>query len=317
MGLESYTNGIKRLKESIIPLAEHYKRPKLYFWMDALWANIRYGVTPNQYIGFRIFEKSGLERSEFYTHRQHKKFEQTLNDPQHYDTFWDKEKFNVAFSDFVHRDWLYCENATEEQVRAFLEHHKKIMVKPSSASSGRGIHVYRGEDQVVDLIESKSLLEEFVVQHPEMEKLNPSSVNTVRVYTILDNQGMPHILSASIRVGGANSEVDNFHAGGVGYPLDIQYGVVMAAGRSIRGEMCLYHPGTGAKMIGFEVPNWQQLKSYIFQAVHVLPSARMIAWDVAVLENGFELIEGNYNGDPGFMQTPSNTGKRREILEYM
>ena len=317
MGLSSYTNGLKRLTKTLLPVAEHYGKPKLYFWLDALWANVRYGVTPNQYIGFRIYEKSSLERAEFYTHRQHKRFEAALNDPKYYDTFWDKEKFNAAFKDFIHRDWLYCADATEGEIQQFLDGHKKIMVKPTSASSGKGIHVYKGDETAGQLISGKALLEEFVQQHHKMSELNPSSVNTVRVYTILDRSNIPHILSASIRVGGVDSEVDNFHSGGVGYPLDAEHGVVMAAGRAITGENCLYHPGTGAKMIGFEVPNWNELVEYVFRATQVFPTARMIAWDVAVLEDGFEMIEGNYNGDPGFMQTPSNTGKKREILKYM
>ena len=70
-------------------------------------------------------------------------------------------------------------------------------------------------------------------------------------------------------------------------------------------------------MIGFEVPNWQDFIGFIFRATQVFPTSRMMAWDVAVLENGFEMIEGNYNGDPGFMQTPSNSGKKREILKYI
>ena len=190
------------------------------------------------------------------------------------------------------------------------------MVKPTSASSGHGIHVYKGE-LITELISQKALLEEFVVQHHKMSELNPSSVNTIRVYTILDKSNTPHILSASIRVGGENSEVDNFHSGGIGYPLDIEHGVVMAAGRSILGKDCLFHPGTGTKMIGFEVPNWTGLVDYIFRATQVFPTARMIAWDVAVLEDGFEMIEGNYNGDPGFMQSPSGKGKKREIIKYI
>ena len=70
-------------------------------------------------------------------------------------------------------------------------------------------------------------------------------------------------------------------------------------------------------MIGFEVPNWSGLVDFVTKATQVFPTARMIAWDVAILEDGFELIEGNYNGDPGFMQTPSNTGKKREIYSYI
>lgn len=316
MGLASYTNGLKRLTKMLVPVAEHYGKPKLYFWLDALGANIRWGVTPNQYIGYRFYQKSRLERAEFYTHRQHYRYEALLNDRKYYDTFWDKEKFNLAFREFVHRDWLFCAGATEEEVNTFLQRHEKVMVKPTSASAGKGIHVYAGESPA-DLIRSGVLLEEYVKQHHRMAELNPSCVNTVRLYTILDRDGTPHILSASIRVGGAGSEVDNFHSGGVGYPLDAEHGVVMAAGRAMTGERYLYHPGTGAKMIGFEVPEWDKLVAFVFKATQVIPSARMIAWDVAVLEDGFEMLEGNYNGDPGFMQTPSDTGKKREILKYM
>lgn len=176
--------------------------------------------------------------------------------------------------------------------------------------------MYAGE-AAEQLTEQKALLEEFVRQHPALSALNPTSVNTVRVYTILDRTGAVHILSASLRVGGFGSPVDNFHSGGVGYPIDPERGVVMAAGKTMLGELCLYHPSTGAEVIGFEIPNWQALLDFVFRAARQLPTARMIAWDVAVLLDGFEMIEGNCNGDPGLMQTPSETGKRSEILRHL
>lgn len=182
-------------------------------------------------------------------------------------------------------------------------------------SSGHGIHVYKGET-VDELIEQSCMLEEFVEQAQELSTLNPSSVNTVRVYTVLDKKGDAHILSASLRVGGKGSEVDNYHSGGVGYPIDPETGVIMAAGADILGRRYLYHPGTGAKTIGFEIPRWEQLKSFVFSACTVTPKARLIAWDIAVLTDGFELIEGNYDGDPGFMQTPSGEGQLITIKEY-
>ena len=107
MAISSYTNGLKRLTQTLTPIAERYGKPKVVFWLDYFWSYIRYGITPNQYVGFRIYEKSGRERAEFYTHRQHKEFEKKLNDPAHYWTFWNKQEFNEAFSDFIHRDWLY------------------------------------------------------------------------------------------------------------------------------------------------------------------------------------------------------------------
>ena len=48
----------------------------------------------------------------------------------------------------------------------------------------------------------------------------------------------------------------------------------------------------------------------------MIPRARLVAWDIAVLENGFEMIEGNYEGDPGVMQAPSKNGCFFEIRKY-
>jgi hypothetical protein len=160
------------------------------------------------------------------------------------------------------------------------------------------------------------LLEEFIEQHEDMSSLNASSVNTVRVYTVLDREHVPHILSCSIRVGGAGSCVDNYHSGGVVYPVDIETGVVYMPGKDIMGKELIYHPGTNKKVVGFEIPNYDGLKQFVARAALELPESRLIAWDVAVLKKGFEFVEGNYAGDPGVMQVPSGVGKLPLLKSY-
>ncbi len=76
----------------------------------------------------------------------------------------------------------------------------------------------------------------------------------------------------------------------------------------------LFHPGSGTKVIGFEIPNWEKLKEFVIMLDRVIPKARLIAWDIAVLEDGFELIEANYQGDPGLMQAPTQTGLKNLII---
>ena len=58
------------------------------------------------------------------------------------------------------------------------------------------------------------LLEECILQHPSMS-FNNTSVNTIRVYSVLDKQGKAHILKVVLRAGVGDSVVDNFHSGGV------------------------------------------------------------------------------------------------------
>lgn len=129
----------------------------------------------------------------------------------------------------------------------------------------------------------------------------------------MKRDGQPLILSTSIRVGGKDAVVDNYHAGGVGYPIDIETGIVYKPGSGIDGTEYIYHPSTNFKMVGFEIPMWEQLKQFVYDAMKVIPEDRLIAWNVAILPDGFEMIEGNYQGDPGFMQAPSKVGKKRII----
>ena len=194
-----YINGFKRLSGSLDSICKLYKKSKIYFYTNAFYSFIRYGVTPNQYIAYRFWEKSSLEKSRFYTARQQPRFERKLNNPKFADYFNKKELFNTMFSEFVKRDWLYCGDANESEIVKFLDTHEKVIVKPTSLSSGRGIHVYK-EDSIGSLISDKFLLEEFVVQHHVLSALNFSSVNTIRIYTILDKFNQVNVLSASLRV---------------------------------------------------------------------------------------------------------------------
>lgn len=314
--LNSFKNAMKRLPLQLDPIAKSYHHPVAIFYLDALLAHLCYGVTPNQYVGFQFYKKNRRERATFYTLRSKKKYEKALNDPKYYSYFWDKSKFNATFADFIHRDWLLCETGRKTEILDFLHAHPKVIVKPTNQSSGKGIHVYRGDDTVESLIGNHCMLEEFVIQHPDIARLNPTSVNTVRVFTMIDKAGVSHILTCSLRVGGYGSEVDNYHSGGVGYPLDVKTGVIMGAGADIMGGRHLYHPGTQAKAIGFQIPAWKNLIQFVQKACLVIPTARLIAWDVAVLEDGFEMIEGNYDGDPGIMQTPSGEGQLKRIAYW-
>lgn len=107
---------------------------------------------------------------------------------------------------------------------------KQLIVKPSIHSGG-GVNLKKFEwngDSYVDE-NSKSLntdyleehyqkdylVQEVIAQHPYMQRLNPSSVNTMRVltYRSVKNE-MIKILGTYLRVGKHNSLVDNFSSGG-------------------------------------------------------------------------------------------------------
>ena len=329
----NYKNAFNRLVGALQPLCEKYNKSKAYFLRNAAWAYLKYGVTPNEYIGFQFYRFSTLERKRFFTARDQNRYEKRLNDYIFSDHFNDKYLTNITFKEFIKRDWIYLKKATSDEIKNFLDKHTKFIIKPIGLSSGRGIFSVANNqsltiEQFKDILQSKMgvcdisnlnvLIEEFITQHDVMSSINPSSVNTIRIYSVYNNiTDKLTFLSAVLRAGNSGSDVDNFHAGGVAYPINIEYGFVCGAGNDIDGNRHYFHPSTKVKMIGFQIPDWSKLKIFIEDVARVIPQGRFIGWDVAITQDGFELIEANYMADPGVMQSPATEGYRNIILQHL
>lgn len=198
-----------------------------------------------------------------------------------------------------------------------------MIVKPTNLSSGRGIFAVLA-DEIKDIEGlcnrtrvDKCLIEEFITQHPDISRLNSNTVNTVRVYTIIDAFGKCNIIFAAIRVGSSQGDVDNFHNGGVGYAIDLDTGIIKQQGVDIVGKQYIYHPSSNVLMLGYKIPMWLELKAFVLSAAKIFPKARYIGWDVAITQNGFEMVEGNYMADPGLLQALDKQGKYQVFKEMV
>lgn len=316
--MNRYFEAFRRMSDALVPISKEYNRSCFFFYIDALYCRFRYGVTPNQYIAFAFYKYNHTVRRTFYTARLENRYDKKWNDPAKAEIFWDKQIFNNVFSDFVNRDWLFTDDHSAEEIQEFIKRHKEmIIVKPTDGSSGKGIHLFSEKDYAQILNEDGGmLLEELVCQHKLLAALNPTSVNTIRIYTAYDGD-IVEILSAMLRIGGAGSVVDNYHSGGVAYPIDPLFGYVCGKGTNVKGQRFGIHPSTNMKVVGFQVPNWDACVAFVKKAARVVPEAHLIAWDIAVLEDGFELIEGNYAGDSGMMQSPLEKGTKIKIMNML
>ena len=142
-------------------------------------------------------------------------------------------------------------------------------------------------------------------------------MNTIRVYSFLDNQNCPHILKAILRCGTGNNIVDNFHSGGVGYEVDLDTGIIISTGRSWEQENIVIHPGTEMCLIGKQVPEWECVISKCLAASKLIPQCRYIAWDISVTNFGVEFIEDNHDGDFDLLEFFGSTGHWKKIKKYI
>jgi hypothetical protein len=251
-----------------------------------------------------------------------------MNDKAYWHLFDDKATFNELFSEHIDREWLKIGPDTSvEAFKAFLAHNPDIIVKPLEGSSGVGIERFQTEtwqgreEAFLSELRNKGIgiIEERVKQHPEMMRMCPTSVNTIRIATLLGDKKQG-VVYAFLRIGNGRV-MDNVDCGGMAARVDLKSGKLLTVGADKAGNTYEKHPITGTPIIGFTVPCFQEAMQMCLEAAQKVPQMRFIAWDVAITERGPCFIEGNSfpsHAVPQFAaHYPDGIGIMREFREFI
>jgi hypothetical protein len=206
-----------------------------------------------------------------------------------------------------------------------------LVVKPAGGSGGRGVMILddiewshrhmeatdvTGKridfDLLADHIDDGPphkgidgyIIQERLSQHPELTRMAPFTVNTVRVVTFVDATESPSVDVAVLRLGRKGRTADNWAQGGVSVGIDPRSGL-LGYGRTkpaYGSEWREDHPDSGERFTGRTVPLWGEVVELCEQAAMVLPGLRWVGWDVVVTPSGPRIIEGNYTWDLPMMQ---------------
>lgn len=303
-------------------IASQSHRNSLSLMTDFLYCHIRYGCLPRQYLIGNFWNKSENDRKDILTYRRIVKLFDRLNKKEDIHILENKAHFNAYFSNLIHRDWILSSESSPDSIKEFFLVHNKVLIKPLKEQEGNGIYKQdvssvKNLDEVSRCLAAQDMMiEEILVPHPKMV-LGNTSVNTIRVHTLLDSHGKAHILSCILRAGVGDSVVDNYCCGGVIYPVDVEYGFVDGSGKSKAGDRNIVHPRTNINMIGYQIPNWKILCRDIKSAAERLPSLRFIGWDVAITDYGIALIEGNHNPDYELFEFIGKGKSYKQIKELL
>lgn len=154
--------------------------------------------------------------------------------------------------------------------------------------------------------ETRILLQETLVAHPDLAALSGTrAVQCLRICTLLDADDQPHIFFAFLKVLANRNVVDNYDHGRSGNLLAFLSRDTGRIDRVIgpeRGRIAAKsyskHPDTGAELIGFGIPCWQESCELARRAAERFRPLGAVGWDIAVTADGPVLIEGNLNWDP-------------------
>lgn len=219
------------------------------------------------------------------------------------------------------------DNGEEKNISQMLDTYPHLFFKPLDTECGEGIFCidklsdndYTWDDKAITYREIENrisnlagdvLVQTRVIQHQEMQKLYPHSINTLRIVTIVKN-GNAKYFSSVLRIGANGQIVDNWAVGGIAVCINTDgslsnYGFM----KPPFGKRMTCHPDTNVQFGTFVVPYFQEAVSLCEKLHEKLCNIWAIGWDVAITPNGPLFIEGNDNWEISLLQLEKGLKKQ-------
>lgn len=272
---------------------------KVRTFFDILWCAARYGAGYYDYAMYGFYDLTGKQRDTYLTRVRNRKISDLMNDPAFHDDFDDKLRFNETFRRFLRRETLNGETATPRQMAEFAAGQEYIFAKINHGDCGRGVERLRvadfaSPDSMLAYIREHKLvvLEHQLIQHPDMARLHPNSVNTMRIVT--DNvNGNVTIAYIIVKMGTGGSVCDNSGQGGILARVDVDTGRISTPATDDYFHVYDTHPDTGIPLVGYQLPMVPEAIAMAKEAAQVFPQVGHVGWDMAVTPDGPAIIEGN------------------------
>ena len=174
-------------------------------------------------------------------------------------------------------------------------------VKEAQTTAGGSgvIYIPKGQFSIQKVMEivrkykTDIIVQEELIQHEDIARLHASSLNTLRMYSVLGKDGNATIYSAVVRMGSENAKLDNYSAGGLTCGIQPD-GRLRKYAYNKKYEKMECHPTSKVVFEDYVIPNYQGAVDLIKKAHPMIAHFRSIAWDIAIRQDGTPvLIEAN------------------------
>ena len=215
-----------------------------------------------------------------------------------------------------------------EELKGFFLQNKPetLVIKPVCGCEGKGVLVFKEliylNDEIIGItgvsqkysfgdivnhlhqkvpgiVNLGYIMEEKLNQHELINQLNPSSLNTLRVLTLLEKQGTVNFHTATIRLGRAGSFLNNASRGGLLVYIDPETGIIGKGliGKGFGSGFYDEHPDSKIKFVGMKIPFWEEVIRLCSEAAKCFPYCRDLGWDIAITPDGPVFVEGSHVHD--------------------
>ena len=184
---------------------------------------------------------------------------------------------------------------SKEDAIKILSSKKEITIKPSMASyGGKGVRFLSNptEEDVKNMIDNLDgdnfVFQETVEQSVETAKLHPTSLNTIRIMTLIIDNEVKVLPWCAFRMGMGESKVDNASFGGIYCKIN-EDGTLSNFAYDALGKRFDEHPN-GGSFSKVKIESLDKVKELVKNAAQRFPHFRLIGWDIAIDKNNEPLI---------------------------
>ncbi len=190
----------------------------------------------------------------------------------------------------------------DEAMKLLAAEEDDLFVKEAQGTAGGSgvVCVEKSEKQAEDVMKTLKKVKTDVVvqrrikQHKNLAVLNESSVNSLRIYSVLGSDGKATVYSPVLRMGVGAKRVDNYAAGGVSVGIT-EDGKLKKYAFNKKGERFEKHPVSGIVFENYEIPCYTEAVKMVQETHPTVAHFRSVSWDIAIDENGKAvLIEANF-----------------------
>lgn len=294
----------EQLRRFMANAADTTGKSQQRLWLELLTDSLVYNVSILEYFQFGFYKGLPAEEKVLWAGTGHMyRYQKIMNPRRKRHILDDKTLFYRHYRRFF-KHWVYTLKDMEGDL---LYAHKvlqqpKLVLKTSNGKCGRGTAFFESANftpvSLRDYMRRAgyTLAETFAEQHHDLNRLSPSGVNTVGIFTQINQQGGAAILGCRQRIS-VNSPIDNMAAGNLAAPIDEATGLINgpAVYSDINKSPESIHPVTGEPIVGLKVPCWEDCLQLATEAALAHSQNRSVSWDILVTADGPGLIGGNHD----------------------
>lgn len=284
-----------------------------------------YGTTYKEYFDLEFYLLNNDERKTYLTTKYNEEIINKYNNKEVSNKLSNKSNFYETFNNYLGREYINLNEVSFKEFKDFIKDKERIVAKRLYSENGLVSVILldktklKNEYNVLKIYNNimkneQFLVEDYIYQHSELNNLYNGSVNSLNIVTFVSSNKEVNVLNSILRIG-KNSDVDSFDLDGIVAFVNDD-GVIENAGIDKFENVFRVHPLTKKSISGFKISNYDEVIKYVKSLALVLSDVRYVSWDVAITEEGVQLLGADLN--PKIYQIKPSISKTKtgDLVKY-